>query len=125
MAMSGTIDPQLYSSPIYTDIYDGSRQLLGRIAETQGNPPLANMWSVVAPDGKRVHILQLDMRQNTIANLITYDISSAAVGGPFPQIGASVPLPAMTMSHNTGFTLSPDGGTLFIAADDGLFVQPL
>ena len=87
MAMSGTIDSQLYSSPIFTDIYDANRQLLGRIAETQGNPPLANMWSVVSPDGSRVHILQLELLQNVITNLVTYDISSASVGSPFPQIG--------------------------------------
>jgi hypothetical protein len=122
IAMSGTIDPQLYSSPVFTDIYDGNRQLLGRISDTQGNPPLANFWNVVAPDGGRVHILQLD--QGVVANLVTYDISSAAPG-PFPQVGPIVPLPTMTLSTDTGVTLSPDGETLFIAAENGLFVQPL
>jgi len=57
----------------------------------------------------------------------TYDISSAAPPTGFPQIGSRTPLPQMLRVNwwDAGITLTPDGSTLLIGAENGLFVQPV
>jgi hypothetical protein len=125
LALSGVIDHYLYASPKYTDIYDAAYNLLGRINESPYGP-LHDRMSVVSPDGSRIYILQYNVTTSSIEAVVTYDLLNQPSTGSFSTIGSPLIPPSMKVtSYNTSATISPDGKTLFVSADDGLFVQPL
>ena len=109
-----------------TEVYDGQFQLLGIIA----GPPTGttgDLLSAVSPDGTRDYVLQYDFSQNAVDALLTYDISSSTPVASFPQLGSTVSLSPMTIGFFSApvATVTSDGQTLLVGADNGLFVQPL
>lgn len=93
-------------------VYDSGYALLG-------NLPVASRQAavVLSPDGNRAY------RYDSGTTLQTYDLTATPVAGVFPEIGAGT-----TLSANPGtspkITISPDGGTLFIAGADSIVVLP-
>jgi hypothetical protein len=84
-----------------------------------GSIPCGSMQTVLAPDGLRAYCYN-----SSVGTLHSYDLSVSPVAGVFPEIGAGI-----TLAKNPGalskMTVSPDGGTLFIAGQSGIVVQPL
>jgi hypothetical protein len=72
----------------------------------------------VSPDGTRAH----QYLSGTVVH--TYDLTVTPTGATFPEIGSGTVLPSDPGS-NPVMTVSPDGGTLFIAGSDGIVVVPV
>jgi len=72
---------------------------------------------VLSPDGTKAY------RYVSGTTLNTYDLSSAPVGGIFPELGGGTTLPS-NPGTSPRMTISPDGGSLFIAGDSGIVVLP-
>jgi hypothetical protein len=95
------------------DVYDGSITLLGSL-------PVSTLASVVAPDARRAYAYDSN------GTVRVFDLTAAPVGGLFPEV-----LPAKSLSGAPPasawavFAISPDGGTLFVAIDGGIYVVPL
>jgi IPT/TIG domain-containing protein/BACON domain-containing protein len=87
-------------------IYDANLQLLGTIPGSQ----------TLSPDGLRAYAAD-----HTV--LHTYDLGATPVAGVFPELGTGTTLPG-DPGPNTAMTVSPDGGTLFIAGSDAIVVVP-
>jgi hypothetical protein len=86
-----------------------------------GNLPEVALGTTAAvalsPDGTRAH----QYVSGTVVH--TYDLTVAPVGATFPEIGGGTTLPS-DPGANPVMTVSPDGGTLFIAGADGIVVVP-
>jgi hypothetical protein len=94
-------------------VFDSSYTALGSI-------PVAARLVVVNPQGTRAYLF------TDGHGLFTFDIS-APVSGGFPQVGASIPvtLPSTTDQAPAVLSaISPDGGTIFVAAYGGLALVP-
>ncbi len=119
-----TVDLGQTVIPTFVEIYDGNYQLMGRVSEA-AFAPTQDRQAIVSDDGSRLHVLHYDPQQQAVVGLSTYDISTTPAT-TFPLVGTRTTLPAMThVSEDYGITLTPDGRTLLIAGDNGLFVQPL
>jgi hypothetical protein len=88
-------------------VYGANYQLLGSIP---GSSAVA-----LSPDGSKAHAYSSGTMMHT------YNLTSA-VAGVFPEITATT-LPS-DPGPNPVMTISPDGGTLFIAGSDGIVVVP-
>jgi hypothetical protein len=94
-------------------VFDSSYSAIGSIA-------VPARLVVVNPQGTRAYLFTDDHM------LFTYDISAPVTGG-FSQAGASIPvtLPSTTDQAPAVLSaISPDGGTIFVAAYGGLAVVP-
>jgi hypothetical protein len=112
----------------YTEVYDVQYNLLGRISEPASmTPPIGDMLGAVSPDGTRDYVLHVDFTQNAVTAFSVYDIGPSTPGTGFAQIGATVAVPPMAMTRfDAGVaTVTPDGKTLLVGADNFLFVQPV
>ncbi len=98
-------------------IYDGNFQLLGTIDGVSPAPTLS-------PDGLRAYVGdRLSADHTTFVPLVlrAYDLT-APVAGKFLQIGTGTSLPSDTGAAI--ITVSPDGGSVFIAGSDSIVVVP-
>jgi len=95
-------------------IFDPNFQVLGSI------PPAASFPTAFAaalsPNGSRAY-----SSSGTV--LHTYDLTAAPSAGLFPEVTPAVTLPG-DPGFNPVMTISPDGGTLFIAGDAGIVAVP-
>ncbi|HEU4780887.1 MAG TPA: IPT/TIG domain-containing protein [Steroidobacteraceae bacterium] len=125
-ALAGIIDSFSGSSPVNVDVYDGNNQRLGRIAEPTFQN-IQNRHAVVAPDGSRVYVFHVDQQQQqSIVAISTFDITTTVPVTAFPQIGARVSVtPMPRVNPFAGVTITPEGRTLLMASDAGVFVQPV
>ena len=82
-----------------------------------GNLAAASTAVAFSPDGTRAY------QYVSGATLHTYDLTAAPVSGFFPEIFGGTPLPS-DPGANSVMTVSPDGGTLFIAGSDAIVVVP-
>ena len=84
-----------------------------------GNLPAASRQAAVtlSPDGNRAY------RYDSGTTLQTYDLTAAPIAGEFPEIGTGTTLPT-DPGATPKMTISPDGGTLFIAGADSIVVLP-
>jgi hypothetical protein len=94
-------------------IYNASFQSLGSIL---GSSPESQTLSV---DGSRAYSSD---RRSVPTVLRTYDLTATPVAGQFPEIGAGTTLPSDP--GRAVITVSPDGGTVFIAGTDSIVVVP-
>ena len=105
-----------------TAVYDGSYNYLG-------NLPATTDAVVLSPDGTRAYTFDHS------GTLMTYDLTGALVTGIYPQIGAPITLAGNPGPTSTGtaaiysnavvvMTITPDGGTVFIAGSNAVIVQP-
>lgn len=94
-------------------VYDSSYTLLGKI-------PGAVRVLTVNRQGTRVYALNQD------STLHTYDLTAATVGGNYPEVGSgsTQTVPVSGGGVAVRMTISPDGGTLFLAGDTGVAVIP-
>jgi hypothetical protein len=90
-------------------------------------PPF-HFADALSPDGTKAYtyetIFSGSLPQS--GKVHVYDLASAPLGGAFPEIGTGTPTPSV-LATNVGkirMTVSPDGGTLFIAGDTGIVVMP-
>jgi hypothetical protein len=98
-------------------IYDAGFQLLGGIG---GSSPDSQTLS---PDGTRAYAAdRISGGLLVPTRLRTFDLSGTPVSGQFPEIGTGTNLPSDT--GRSVITVSPDGGTVFIAGSDGIVVVP-
>jgi hypothetical protein len=83
-----------------------------------GSIPCSAMQTALSPDGSRAYCYSAG------GLLRRYDLSVSPVAGVFPEIGSGI-----TLAGNPGaspkLALSPDGGTMFIAGQSGIVIQPL
>jgi hypothetical protein len=82
-----------------------------------GNLPAASTAVAFSPDGTRAY------QYVSGTTLHTYDLTAAPASGFFPEIGGGTTLPG-DPGANPVMTVSPDGGTLFIAGSDAIVVVP-
>jgi hypothetical protein len=98
-------------------IYDAGFQLLGGIG---GSSPESQTLS---PDGTRAYAAdRISGGLLVPTRLRTFDLTATPVSGQFPEIGTGTSLPSDT--GRSVITVSPDGGTVFIAGSDGIVVVP-
>ena len=99
-------------------VYDRNFQLLGTIGGSSRES------QTLSPDGRRAYAAdRLSPDRTTVVPTVlrTYDLA-AAPGGKFPEIGMGT-----TFASDIGravMTVSPDGGTVFIAGTAGILVVP-
>ncbi len=98
-------------------VYNSNFQLLGTI-------PFA-VAAVLSPDGKKAYTYESFTTPGT-GKVHVYDLTAPLVGPAFPEL-----LPVTTTPTEPAFnvgktrmTISPDGGTLFIAGENGILVMP-
>jgi hypothetical protein len=101
-----------------TRVYDGSYTHLGDL-------PATTDVVVLSPDGTRAYAY------DSPDTLRTYDLASPPVAGVFQEIGSGITLaadpgrrPASYTEQEVAMTLTPDGGTVFIAGNQFVVVQP-
>jgi BACON domain-containing protein len=92
-------------------VYDSSYQLLGTV-------PFHNT-AVLSPDGTKAYMFG----NGVDTKVHVYNLAASPVSGVFPQIGTGTATPS-NPGAGTRMTISPDGGTLFIAGDTGIVVMP-
>jgi hypothetical protein len=80
-----------------------------------GTIPFANTV-VVSPNGTRAYTY-------SSGTVRTYDLTTPPVLGAFSEIGIGTATPG-NPGLGTVMTISPDGGTLFIAGDAAIVVMP-
>jgi len=100
-------------------IYNANFQLLGNIG---GSSPESQTLS---PDGLRAYAadrLSPDRTSLVPTVLRTYGLIVTPVAGQFPELGTGTTLPSDT--GRAVMTVSPDGGTVFIAGSDRIVVVP-
>ena len=99
-------------------VYDSGFQLLGGIG---GSSPQSQALS---PDGKRAYAAdRISGGVFVPTRLRTFDLTAPLVAGQFPEIiGSPTSLPSDT--GTAVMTVSPDGGTVFIAGTDSIVVVP-
>ncbi len=99
------------SNNAVTNVYDASYNLLGTLPSTS-----TTLAVVVKPDASRAY-----MFDSTASQVLSFDLTASPAGGAFPQVG-SVALG----NPGTGvkMTISPDGGTLFLAGSTQIVTQP-
>jgi DNA-binding beta-propeller fold protein YncE len=98
-------------------IYDAGFQLLGGIG---GSSPDSQTLS---PDGTRAYAAdRISGGLLVPTRLRTFDLTATPVSGQFPEIGTGTSLPSDT--GRAVMTVSPDGGTVFIAGSDSMVVVP-
>jgi hypothetical protein len=111
---------------------DGSRQLMVQQSGTQiydasynavGALPSTTLIGVVAPSGQRAYTYDSN------GTIRVFDLTTPATGTtPCPEILPAITLAASPSTNPVGpyrMTITPDGGTLFIAGDKQIVVVPL
>jgi hypothetical protein len=83
-----------------------------------GTLPTTTVAVVLKPDGTRAYTYD-----STAAAVLTFDTSATLSGAAFVQVGAAVAL-AGDPGAGIKMTISPDGGTLFIAGSNQIVIQP-
>jgi hypothetical protein len=99
------------SNAAVTNVYDASYNLLGTLPNT-------TLAVVVKPDATRAYTYD-----SATSQVLSFDLTATPAGGAYPQVGSGV-----TLAGNPGsgvkMTISPDGGTLFLAGSSQIVVQP-
>ena len=94
-------------------VYDGTEALLGQLS-----PSTAAV--VLKPDGSRAYAYDANA-----GGILVYDISADLDEGAYAPLGPAVPLAGDPgPGTNLQMTISPDGGTLFLAGTTQVVVQP-
>jgi len=96
-------------------VYDGNYSQIGGLpfVDLLGT----SVGLALSPNGAKAY------RYISGTTLHTYDLTTAPVAGVFPELGTGTTLPS-NPGANPKMTISPDGGTLFIAGSSGIVVVP-
>jgi hypothetical protein len=96
-----------------TNVYDASYTLLGTL-------PSTTVAVVVKPDTSRAYAFDVN---GSVLTVFSYDLTTSQAGASMPQVGSGI-----TLTNNPGsgvkMTISPDGGTLFLAGSNQIVVMP-
>ena len=117
--MSGTGSAQTlaidrHGTRIYADgkVMDGSYAVLGTVEGASA--------AALSPDGTRLYTCC-----DASDKLHVFDLKAPPVGGQFPEIGTGLQLPTVPSTRTyTLMQISPDGGTLFVGAQDLVAIVP-
>ena len=93
-----------------TNIYDNMSSLFGTL-------PATTLAVVLKPDASRAYTFDSDSK------LHSFDISASASGSAYTELGSGTVL-AGNPGTGVKMTISPDGGTVFIAGSNMIVVQP-
>jgi hypothetical protein len=97
-----------------TNVYDSGFNLLGTL-------PATTLAAVVSPDATRAYTFD-----STASQVLSFDLTTAptsGAGGLYTQVGTGTTL-AGNPGSDVRMTISPDGGTLFLAGSTQIVVQP-
>jgi hypothetical protein len=123
LSLSALYD-QTDTGTLKTDVFDAAYQPLGRIVGARLDA-FEYMMSAVSPDGTRVYVLDFNQQQHAAVGLATFDVSSNVPVTQFPLISTTA-LPSLVMNdYSPGVTITPDGRTLLLPGDSGIYVQPV
>ena len=93
-----------------TNVYDAGYNFLGTL-------PSTTLAVVVKPDATRAYTFD-----SAASQVLSFDLTASPAGGAFPQVGATAP--AGDPGTGVRMAISPDGGTLFLAGNNQIAVQP-
>lgn len=96
-------------------VYDANYVYLGSLP----TPVSSSVAIALSPDGTRAY----SYSSGTI--LRTYDLTGTPVAGVFPEVGTGITLASDPGGSNAKMTITPDGGTIFIAGSSAIVVQPV
>jgi hypothetical protein len=95
-----------------TLVHDSTLNQLGKL-------PSTTLAVALKGDGTRAYTL------DSSGKVRTFDLTGPLDGsGVYPEVGSGTTI-AGTPGANTKMTISPDEGTLFMAGEDGLVIQPI
>lgn len=94
-----------------TNVYDANYNLLGTL-------PGTTLAVAVKPDATRAYTFD-----STASQILSFDLTATPAGGAFPQVGTGTSL-AGNPGAGVQMTISPDGGTLFLAGSSQIVIQP-
>ena len=93
-----------------TNVYDANFTLLGTL-------PSTTLAVVVSPDASHAYTFD-----SAASQLLSFDLTATPAGGAFPQLSAT------SLAGDPGadvkMTISPDGGSLFLAGTTQIVIQP-
>lgn len=93
-----------------TNVYDAGYNLLGTL-------PSTTLAVVVKPDATRAYTFD-----STASQVLSFNLTASPVDGAFQQVGATAP--AGDPGTGVRMAISPDGGSLFLAGNNQIAVQP-
>ena len=112
IAVTGVVSDGLTNGSLTTNVYDSSYHLLGKL-------PSTTTAVVIRPDGTRAYTF------DSAGLLRSFDLTASVSGGAFPQVGTGLSIPnPSTGSSPVRIAISPDGGTLFLAGNARIVIQP-
>jgi hypothetical protein len=112
------IDKALLAGQL-TTVYDSSFNALGTLPDTLPGPvPLTGV--VISPDGTKAYAYY-PSPSNVIRK---FDLNSPNGSGGFTEIGSFTSVPDSPGTNLIEMTISPDGGTLFLAGSVKVIVMP-
>ena len=98
-----------------TSLYDGNFEGIGGIIN-EGFVE-TTLAVAIAPDGTRAHTF------DAASKVRTFDLTQPAVSGLFPEVGTGTPA-SPGLGPPVRMKISPDGGTLFLAAEKAIVILP-
>jgi hypothetical protein len=108
----GGLRTVLNGTKVYSSTTGAELTLIGTLPDT-------TLAVTVRPDGARAYTLD-----SAAGGILAFDISAAVTNaGAYTPLGAAVPL-AGDPGGGIKMTISPDGGTLFLAGSTQVVVQP-
>jgi hypothetical protein len=118
----------LWNSAPRWEVFDWSLASLGLL-------PADTKAAVLSPDGARAYTFERRPLTGAATSGVvrTFDLTAPTVGGYFQEVGTEVTLAAYPGDPAYGssdanlvrMTISPDGGTLFLAGSHAVVVQPV
>ena len=93
-----------------TNVYDAGYNFLGTL-------PSTTLAVVVKPDATRAYTF------DSAVQVLSFDLTASPAGGAFPQVESGT-APAGDPGTGVRMAISPDGGTLFLAGNNQIAIQP-
>ncbi len=105
-----------------TTLSTGTYQVFDADLALLGSLPATSRAAVVHPDGTRAYTYE---PSGSEGKLRVFDLTQT-IAGAFPELGTAVTLAGNpeAQAYEVKMVISPDGGTIFLAGDDAIVVEP-